>query len=284
MKRVGRRANRSVGGDIALILGLGIIAVFMALPLVYTISNALKPLDEIWEFPPKFIVRRPTLDNFRDLAKVMLGSWVPFGRYLFNTLFVTVAGTGLHIAAASMAAYPLAKIKFPGANFLFSMVVLSLMFSTKVTGIPNYLILSRMRLIDTSIAIILPAIAMPLGLFLMKQFMDGVPDSILDSARIDGANEFRILIHIVMPVVKPAWLTLMLFSFQDLWRNPGSAVIYSEEKKLLPYALNQVLQGGFARTGAAYAVTFLMMIVPIVIFIITQSNVIQTMASSGIKE
>jgi ABC-type glycerol-3-phosphate transport system permease component len=141
-----------------------------------------------------------------------------------------------------------------------------------------------MGLIDNSFAVILPAISMPLGLFLMKQFIDGVPVSILDSARIDGANEFQILIHIVMPVVKPAWLTLLLFAFQELWRNPGSAVLYSEEKKLLPFALNQVLQGGFARTGAGYAVTFLMMIVPIVIFLVTQSNVIQTMASSGIKE
>lgn len=284
MKIIARRVNRSLSGTIAIFTFLGIIAVFMALPLVYTVSNAFKPLDEIWEFPPRFFVRNPTIDNFTDLFNIFNDSWIPFGRYVMNTLFVTVCGTALHVLAASMAAYPLAKGDFPGRKFIFSMIVLSLMFSGNVTAIPNYMIMSKIGLIDNLLAIILPAVSSSLGLFLMKQFMEGVPMSLIDAAKIDGASEFNVLWKIVLPSVKPAWLTLILFSFQGLWGNGGGNFIYSEEIKLMPYALSQILAGGVARTGAAYAASLLMLVVPVLIFVITQSNVIETMSSSGIKE
>lgn len=284
MRLIAKRVNRSAAGTIAIFSFLGVIAIFMALPLVYTISNAFKPLDEIWEFPPRFFVRNPTWDNFSDLLNIFNESWIPFGRYVMNTLVVTVCGTALHVLAASMAAYPLAKGKFPGRGFIFSIIVLSLMFSGNVTAIPNYIIMSKIGLNDNLLAIILPAISSSLGLFLMKQFMEGVPMSLIDAGKIDGASEFAILWKIVLPTVKPAWLTLVLFSFQGLWGNGGGNFIYSEELKLLPYALSQILAGGVVRTGAAYAASLLMLIVPVLIFIITQSNVIETMSSSGIKE
>ncbi|HEY8348375.1 MAG TPA: carbohydrate ABC transporter permease [Clostridiales bacterium] len=279
-----KRLNRSLGGDIFSIVILVIFGSFMVLPMIYAICNAFKPLDELFMFPPRFFVRNPTLDNFRDLFLLMAQSWVPFSRYIFNTLFITAAGTAGHVVVASMAAYALEKHKFPGSKLFFSIVVTSLMFSSVVTAIPNYLVMAKLHWLDTYLALIVPAFGYPLGLFLMKQFMETVPDSLLESARMDGASEFRTFWTVAMPCVKPAWLTLVIFSFQTLWGNTGSTFIYSEELKTLPYALNQILLGGFARAGVGAAVVLLMMIVPVVLFMVTQSSIIQTMATSGIKE
>jgi len=279
-----KRLNRSLGGDIFSIVILVIFGSFMVLPMIYAICNAFKPLDELFMFPPRFFVRNPTLDNFRDLFLLMAQSWVPFSRYIFNTLFITAAGTAGHVVVASMAAYALEKHKFPGSKLFFSIVVTSLMFSSVVTAIPNYLVMAKLHWLDTYLALIVPAFGYPLGLFLMKQFMETVPDSLLESARMDGASEFRTFWTVAMPCVKPAWLTLVIFSFQTLWGNTGSTFIYSEELKTLPYALNQILLGGFARAGVGAAVVLLMMIVPVVLFMVTQSSIIQTMATYGIKE
>lgn len=281
-KRV--KPNHSRAGDamsFILLLGLG---AFMALPLVLSISNSLKPLEELFVFPPRFLVNNPTFDNFHDVFVLMSQSWVSFSRYIFNTVFITVVGTVTHLLVASLCAFALAKHKFPGRKMVFGIIVTALMFSTQVTAIPNYLIMSELSLLDTYFALILPAVAKPLGLFLMKQFMEQIPDSLLEAARIDGAGEFSVFIKIGMPQVKPAWLTLIIFTFQDLWNLQGSNYIYSEPLKTLPYALSQISAAGISRAGATAAVTVIMMIVPIVVFIISQSNIIETMASSGIKE
>jgi ABC-type glycerol-3-phosphate transport system permease component len=279
-----KRPNRSLGGDIFNILVLAVFGSFMVLPMIYAISNAFKPLDEIFMFPPRFFVRNPTTDNFRDLFILMAQSWVPFSRYIFNTLFITAAGTAGHVVIASMAAYALEKHKFPGNKLFFNIVVTSLMFSPIVTAIPNYLVMAKLNWLDSYLSLIVPAFGYSLGLFLMKQFMVTIPDSLLESARIDGSGEMRTFWTIAMPCVKPAWLTLIIFSFQTLWGATGGTFIYREELKTLPYALNQILMGGFARAGVGAAVILLMMIVPVVMFMVTQSSIIQTMATSGLKE
>lgn len=284
MKIKRRKPNRSIGGDLSTVIVLTLFGTFMALPLVYAISNAFKPLDEIFLFPPKFFVMNPSLENFQDLIFLMGKSWVPFTRYLFNTIFITVVGTFGHIIIASMAAFVLAKHQFPGKKIIFKIVVISLMFSPHVTAIPNYLIISKLGWIDTYWSIIVPAFATPLGVFLMKQFMEQLPDTIIEAARIDGAKEAYVFYMIAMPIVKPAWLTLIIFSIQRLWNVQGGNFIYAEELKTLPYALQQILQGGIARAGVGAAVALMMMIVPITVFIITQSSIIETMASSGLKE
>lgn len=285
MKKLGsKRESRSIWVTIGLLVFLLAIALFTSLPFVYTISNAFKPLDEIFLFPPKFLVRHPTFDNFSDLVILFNSSWMPFTRYLFNTLYITLLGTAGHVVVASLGAYVLAKHHFWGQKFVFNMVVLSLMFASQVTYIPNYIILSRLHMINTHWAIIVPALASSLGVFLMKQFMEGIPDSLLEAAKIDGAREITIFWRIAMPQVKPAWLTLIIFSFQSLWNNNGSLYIFDEELKTLPYALQQVLAGGVARTGTGAAVALILMIVPVTLFMITQSNIMETMAQSGIKE
>lgn len=279
-----RKPNRSRVGDIGIYLMLLFVAIFMAFPMVYAINGAFKPLDEIFVYPPKLFVRNPTMDNFRDLFVIMGKSWVPFSRYFFNTVFITALGTGGHLVIASMGAYVLAKYKFPGSRTFFGIVVTALMFNGYVTAIPNYLILSKVGMVDTVWAIVIPAFASPMGLFLMKQFMEGIPDTLIEAAKIDGAKEWMIFWKIVMPMVKPAWLTLIIFSVQTLWNLKASNFIYSEELKTLPYALQQIILGGVSRAGVGSAVTLVMMIVPVTIFIVSQSNIMETMASSGIKD
>ncbi len=279
-----RKPNRSRAGDFLLYLLLALVAAMMAFPLVFSVCAALKPLDELFRFPPTVFPRHPTLTNFSDLMVTMGQSWVPFSRYISNTVFITLVGTVGHLFIASMAAFVLAKYDFPGGKTFFGIVVVALMFNGYVTAIPNYLLMSKLNMIDSYWAVILPAFAAPIGLFLMKQFMEGMPTALLESAKIDGAGEMRIFLQIVMPNVKPAWLTLIIFSVQGLWNARASTVIYSEAKKTLVYALQQIQAGGVARTGQAAAVTVVIMLVPIVTFILSQSQVLETMATSGLKD
>ncbi|KRG09353.1 ABC transporter permease [Virgibacillus soli] len=279
-----KKLNRSFAVSFFLFVLLALFGSFMALPLIYAVNNAFKPLDEIFIFPPRFFVKNPTLDNFFDLFALMGDSWVPLSRYIVNTLLITLVGTIGHILLASAAAYPLAKYRFYGSKTLFNIVILALMFSGHVTAIPNYMVMSWLGWINTHASIIVPSLAFPLGLFLMKQFMEQIPDSILEAAKIDGASEYRIFWSIVMPNVRPAWLTLLILQFPALWGTDGGSFIYSENLKTLHYALGQISEGGIARAGVGAAVALLLMIVPITLFIISQSSVMQTMATSGLKD
>jgi ABC-type glycerol-3-phosphate transport system permease component len=282
----GRRLNRSYGGDAFIYTLLTVFGLFFAFPLVFNINHAFKPLNEIFLFPPNVFVRNPTMNNFQDLFIIMSKSWVTFSRYIFNTVFITAVGTAGLILFASMGAFVVSKYKFPGAKIFFNGVIITLMFSGYVTAIPNYLVLARLGWVDTYLAIIVPAFAMPMGFFLLKQFIDTIPDTLLEAATVDGAREFSVFLWIIMPMIKPAWLTVMIFSVQNLWNARAANVIYSEELKTLPYALSQIITGGsgIARAGVGAAVGLFIMIVPLVMFILAQSNVLQTMASSGIKE
>ena len=282
--RPAHRINRSFAVSFLLFALLAVFGAFMALPLVYAVNNAFKPLDELFIFPPRFFVVNPTVNNFFDLVALLGNSWVPLSRYIANTVLITAVGTLGHILLASAAAYPLAKFRFPGSRGLSRIVVLSLMFSAQVTAIPNYMVMSWLGWINTHASIIVPALAFPLGLFLMQQFMQQIPDALLEAAKIDGANEYRIYWSIVMPNVKPAWLTLLILQFPMLWGTDGGNFIYSENLKTLHYAMGQIAAGGIARAGVGAAVALLLMIVPITLFIISQSSVIQTMATSGMKE
>ena len=247
-----RKPNRSVWGDILLYFFLLLVAMVMVFPIVYAVSSALKPLDELFMFPPRIFAQNPTLDNFSDLFVTMGKSWVTFSRYLFNTVFITGVGTAGHLIIASMAAFVLAKYDFPGGKTFFRLVTVAMMFSGYVTAIPNYLIINALGWVDTYWAIIIPAFASPMGLFLMKQFMEGLPTSLIEAAKIDGASEWKVFADIVMPNVKPAWMTLIIFSVQALWNNKAATFIYSEERKTLVYALQQIQSGGIARTGQPY--------------------------------
>ena len=277
--------NRSVGGDSGITFVLVLFGAFMFLPMLYVIMQSLKPLDELWMFPPKFYVIKPTLTNFTDLFSLMNESWVPFSRYIFNTVFITAAGTVGNLLFASMAAYALSKLKFPGRKMMFQLIVTSLMFHSTVNQVSHFIILSSLKWVDTYLAIIVPHLASTLGLYLMKQFMESsVSDAVLESARLDGASEFRTFWVIAMPMVKPAWLTLIIETFKGLWNTGASIYIHSEQLKTFNYAIQQIVTGGVARAGAGAAATVVMMSVPICMFIVSQSRIIETMGSSGMKD
>lgn len=279
-----KQLNRSAAGNTLLFAVMIVCGIFMALPLVMIVNNALKPLDEIYQYPPKIFVRNPSLENFSDLFILMNDSWVPFSRYILNTFIITGFGTLGQVIVASLAAYPLAKHKFPGSEIIFKIVVLSLMFNYTVTQIPNYMIVSWLGINNTYWALILQAWQYSIGLYLMKQFMEQIPDSIIESARLDGAGEWTIFWRMVMPNVKPAWLTLAIFAFQQMWANTGTTFLRSEQLKPMQYALQQITAGGTARAGASAAVALIIALVPITFFLICQSNILETMTTSGMKD
>ena len=277
--------NRSAGGDMGIFVLLFIFGAFMFIPMFFVICQSLKPLDEIFMFPPRLYVVRPTLDNFSDLFQLMNESWVPFSRYVFNTIFVSLTGTFGNLVVSSLAAYALAKIKFPGRKVIFQIIVLSLMFHETVTAIANFITMSALGMIDTLWARIVPALATSMGLYLMKQFMESsVTDTVLESARLDGCSELQTFYIIAMPMVRPASLTLIIETFKNLWNGGSSIYVHSEQLKSFNYAIQQIVSGGIARSGAGCAATVVMMMVPIIVFIICQSNIIETMGASGMKD
>ena len=277
--------NRGAAGDAGITFFLVILGVIMFLPLYYTVMQSFKPLDELFYYPPRFYVINPTWDNFSDLFKLMSESWVPFSRYIFNTVFISVAGTFGNLVLSSLAAYSLSKMNYPGRNIFFEIIVKSLMISSSIAGIILFIIIAKMGWMDNLASIIVPAWCSTLGLYLMKQFMDtNVTTAVLESARLDGASEFLTFWSIAMPMVKPAWLTLIIYSFQGLWNSGASIYIYSEDLKTLNYAMTQVLTAGIARSGASAASGVIMMLVPILVFVVSQSQIIETMGSSGMKD
>ncbi len=280
-----KRFTRSKFGNFFFALFLIVFGLFSMIPLIYAIVTAFKPIDELLIFPPRFFVRRPTTVNFVALPSLLSSLQVPLSRYIFNSLFVTVITTVLTIILSSMAAFSLSKGDFPFKNLLFWTIQFALMFNAYTLSVPQYLIFSKLKMIDTYWVYILPQLAGTLGVFLIKQYIEGyIPDPLIEAARIDGAGYFRIFWQIIMPIIKPVWLTVTLFAFRDIWSNVPNGTIFSEEFKTLPQILTQITAGGIARTGSAMAVTTILMIPPVIVYLISQSNVTEAMSSAGIKE
>ncbi len=278
-----RRGNRSAAGNVCIFIFLFLLGAFMLLPLVYSCLNAFKPLEEVYIYPPRFFVRNPTLENFSVFFKLASGLHVPFIRYLFNSLFVTILTTVVHIVLSSMAAYPLAKYRLRLSG-LFSLVVVSMLFTSAVLWLPNYILMAKMHFLNTYLPYIVPNLAAPIGLFLMKQFMEQIPFALVESATIDGAGHWTIFWRIVMPQVKPAWMTLAVFSFLSVWNQASSGFVYDERLKLLGDLIANINAGGFSRLNISMAGTLFMIVPPILLFLFTQNRVLETMAYAGIKE
>lgn len=275
--------SRSTGGTVAIFLFLALVGSFMVLPIVYVLVTAFKPLNEILAYPPKFFVRSPTLNNFSDLIEITQETWIPFERSLFNSMFIAIVGTMAYILIASMAAYPLAKSKRRYIAIYYQVVVLAILFRPEVTRTPLYIIISKLGMVNTYWSLLMPTLAGSFGVFLMRQFMMTIPDVMIEAARIDGASDFKIWWSMVMPMVKPAWMTLAIFTFRDLWNMGESQYIYEESLKTLTAVMQSISSAGIARAGAGAAVALIMMIPPVVVFIISQSSVMETMATTGIK-
>lgn len=279
-----RRNKIAIMGDITTYILLLLYGFLMSLPLIYAVLQAFKPYNELFIFPPRFFVKNPTFANFSQLFDLTSSSWVPFSRYVFNSVLNTIVGTVIHIIAAAMCAYPLAKNRFPGKKIIFKIVVWALLFHSAVLEVPTYLVMSYLGIIDTYLAYWLPEIGATMGVFLLKQNMDTIPNAMIEACHIDGASEWTILWNVIMPCVKPAWLTLAIFAFQRNWNATSSSYIYTETLKTLPAALSQITAvGSVSRAGEAYAASIIMMVPAIIFFIIAQGNTVKTMSHAGIK-
>ena len=284
-KKSYRKYTRSKAGNFFFFMMLILGGLFMVFPLFYCVITSFKPLEELLIFPPKFTVSRPTLENYKVLPSLLSNLQVPLSRYSFNSIYITFITTALRIFALSMAAFSFAKVKTKATIIMFTIVQMMLLYNTITLAVPQYLIFGWLKIIDTPLVYILPSIPSCVGCFLMKQFIDAnVPDALLEAARIDGAGFFKIYWKMIMPLTKPAWMTVLLFNFQAMWSVVPSGTIFSEEHKTLPYVMSSIAAGGIARQGSSMAITVILMIPPILVFMITQSNVLETMSSSGIKE
>ena len=277
------KVSRSTGGTVAIFIFLALLGVVMLIPLYLAVINAFKPIEEIMVFPPKWYVHNPTTSNFVVLNRLATSFWVPLSRYIFNSAFVAIVATFSQIILSSMAAYPLAKLQFVGKKFLNRLIEWALLFGGGVSAYPVYLVMSQLHLINTYWALILPVVASTMNLFLIRQSMGQMADSILEAARIDGAGEYRIYWGIVMPNMKPAWITATIFAFQGIWSSTGGMYIYDESYKMLPSVMQQIAGGGIARTGATAAAAVVMMLPPILLFIVSQNFILDTMTNSGMK-
>ena len=262
------------------------LAVLMGAPIVYIVCHAFKPMDELFAFPPKFFVSNPSGINFTNLFQQAAGSTVPFSRYVFNSLVVTVAVLILSVLISTMAAFALSKMNFRLKNTMMEINNLALMFVATAVVIPRYLTISFTGILDTWLAHILPLIAMPVCLFLIKQFMDQVPDSLLEAAQLEGAGAFTIYLKIILPMVKPAIATGCILTFQQVWNNTETSNLFvtTESMRTLAFYMNTLSGvGNVQGQGIAAAAALIMFVPNLVLFIISQSAVMNTMAHSGLK-
>jgi ABC-type glycerol-3-phosphate transport system permease component len=263
------------------------MALFMVLPVIYIVNQAFKPLDELFMFPPRFFVIKPTLKNFTDLFRTASTTGVPMSRYLFNSIIVTVVTVLANILITAASAYVLSKKKFKLKKKLFALNQIALMFVPIAVAIPRFLIIKNVGLSDNFLAHIIPLLAMPIGLFLVKQFMDDIPDALIEAAKLDGANDFQILLKIVMPLVKPALATVGILTFQVVWNATESSSLYISDESLKTFAfyLNTLTSSSntIAGAGMSAAAGLIMFLPNLIIFMLLQSKVMNTMSHSGIK-
>ncbi|MBQ8582359.1 MAG: carbohydrate ABC transporter permease [Ruminococcus sp.] len=284
LKASNRQAGRKIGGTVGIFLFLTLLGIFMVLPIYLMLVMSVKPTEELFVFPPKFWTLRPTLDNFADMFARIRQNRVPFSRYIFNSVFVTASVTFLQCVFVSMAAFVLAKCRFPGSKFINGFIVAALLYQSNVIYIMQYMVMAKLDMINTLWSLILPAVASPMSLFLMKQSIKQMPDAIIEAAKVDGAGLFRICWQVVMPNQKPAFMTMIIFAFQASWNIRSGSLIFDEQYKTLPTAVEQAASSGMATAGIAMAAAVFVLIPPMIVFILAQRQVIETMAHSGIKE
>lgn len=263
------------------------LALFMSLPILFIINHAFKPIQELFAFPPKFFAESPVIDNFTRLVRTAQGSGISITRYIFNSVVVTGAVVLLSIAISAMAAFALSKLRFRAKSLIFEINTIALMFVPVAVQIPRYLLIDKMGVLDTYFAHILPLIAMPVGLFLVKQFTDQVPDSLIEAAVVDGAGYFLIFRKIILPLVRPAVATIAILSFQSVWGNTETSTLYTtrESMRTLTFFMNTLANNtnAVAGQGVAAAASLVMFVPNLLLFIIMQSKVMNTMAYSGLK-
>jgi ABC-type glycerol-3-phosphate transport system permease component len=285
----GKRINpqKFERGQIKIIILLLPLVIFMAMPIIFIANHAFKPMEELFAFPPTFFVKNPTLENFTKLIKFSRTSGIPLSRYIFNSAIVTVLTVGCSLLFTTCAAFALAKIKFKGRNMMMQINQIAIMFVSTAVLIPRYLVICKLGMIDTIWAHVLPLVAYPVALFLVKQFVEQVPDSLIEAAYMDGATDFQVYRKVIIPMIRPAIATAAILIFQQVWTNMETSNYYinDDSMKTLTFYMNSLVNANntVAGQGMSAAATLIMFIPNLVLFIILQNSVMNTMANSGIK-
>ncbi|MBB3111417.1 ABC-type glycerol-3-phosphate transport system permease component [Paenibacillus phyllosphaerae] len=287
-----RRCNPLKPSGLAVKFGFNaimiVLSLLMILPIIYIFNHAFKPYHELFIYPPRFFVQEPNVQNFVELFWVTANSIVPASRYLFNSVLISVLSVIGVTLVSALCAYPLSKHPFPGRNLLFATIILMLMFTPEIIQIPRYLVVSNLGIMNTYWGHLLPVLAAPVGVFLLKQFIDQIPDALIEASKIDGANEVITFLRVIIPMCMPAIATVAILAFQNSWGNVETSALFmqDDEMKNFPFFLSTLtnnLANNVARQGAAAVAALIMLVPNLIIFIILQSKVISTMAHSGIK-
>lgn len=287
MRKTRFNPDRFHVNQIPMYLVLVPLALFMALPIVFIINHAFKPIEELFAFPPKFFVENPVLDNFVKLGRQASAGGISISRYIFNSVIVTGSVVLLSMLMSAMAAFALSKLRFRAKNLLVEINNLAMMFVPVAVIIPRYLLVDKLGMINTYFAHILPLVALPVGMFLVKQFTDQVPDSLIEAAIVDGAGYFKVFYRIILPMIKPAIATVAILAFQSVWNNTETSTMYTnkESMRTLTFYMNTLASNtnAVAGQGVAAAASLIMFLPNLILFILCQSKVMNTMAHSGIK-
>lgn len=287
MRKTRFNPDRFHVNQIPMYLVLVPLALFMALPIVFIINHAFKPIEELFAFPPKFFVENPVLDNFVKLGRQASAGGISISRYIFNSVIVTGSVVLLSMLMSAMAAFALSKLRFRAKNLLMEINNLAMMFVPVAVIIPRYLLVDKLGMINTYFAHILPLVALPVGMFLVKQFTDQVPDSLIEAAIVDGAGYFKVFYRIILPMIKPAIATVAILAFQSVWNNTETSTMYTnkESMRTLTFYMNTLASNtnAVAGQGVAAAASLIMFLPNLILFILCQSKVMNTMAHSGIK-
>ncbi|SDS24062.1 carbohydrate ABC transporter membrane protein 2, CUT1 family [Paenibacillaceae bacterium GAS479] len=276
--------------EIVLLISLMLLAAFLFLPILFIFNHAFKPFSELFNYPPTFIVRQPTFQNFNDLIMKTSAGAVPFTRYVFNSLIVVVCTLFAVIFTSLLAAYVLSKHKFYFKSLVMGVIMLSLMYAPETVGIPRYLIISWLDINNTYFGHILPFVASPVAVFLMKQFIDQIPNDLIEAAKIDGATELRIFVKLILPLAFPAVATIAIITIQAVWGDTQASTLFMQDEtmKTLPYYISTLASAGtggntIAGQGIAAAAGLLMFLPNLIIFLLFQKRMMETMVHSGVK-
>ena len=260
---------------------LGFLTIFFIFPFYWIATGAFKVQDVAIAIPPEWFPMSPTLDNFKFLLVPLTARW------FFNSVFVSVVTTILVCTTASLAGYALAKKRFPGAGLLFAVFIAAMALPKQVILIPLLQLITDLKLMDTYRALILPAVGWPFGIFLMKQFSHSVPDSLLESADIDGCGEIKKFVNIVLPIVKPGIGALAIFTFISSWNDYFSQLVFtnSETMKTLPLGLASMAQSAefSLNYGVLMAGALLASLPMIIVFLMFQSFFAQGITVGAVK-
>ena len=271
----------------ALYAGLVVAALVMVAPFFWTVSTALKPSADVFASPPKLIPAPATLQNFQDVLTLL-----PFGRYLLNSVVVTGAIVLLNVIFGTMAAYAFAKLRFPGRDLIFAVLLLTLMVPFQVNLIPLYSIMVQLKEAtgiigaDTYFGLIAPSAVQVFGIFLMRQFLRSIPSEILENARVDGASEWRILRSIIFPLAAPGMATLAIFTFIAAWNDFLWPLIVtsSDEMRTLPVGLALLARKNTVNWGQTMAGTVMAAGPMIVVFLVLQRRFIEGLTAGAVKD